>query len=537
MIVAAGLLALTALSGAMTLILESTQWQEAVEAKREGQIETLSPLQNFAKSLNAVGIAENRTKAAFPDIAISTLMSRPALAEASTWASDHAAFRQPQIFAINALKWYGFKSSDNERVRVGKRGWLYYGGEIMTRDFERSDGGVFEGEYKAAMHTWLEEVEAWGRAEGRRIIFVVAPNKHTIYPEHMPGNVSRGAEPANARLLEALAAEVAPSLAVPMTDALVAAKADRKVYYRIDTHWNYFGGLTGSRAIADALMSGPNPVTLVPEPDYASEPAIESPGNFGQLMGLSLEETEEKPVPVGGWAIKRASLTKAEKKLLPDPTRAISVFKQPSVKGPTLLVLGDSFMEGMQQPLASRFKRTVFMNLWSTENIPPNRFPLKLIKKIDPDVVIIEIVERRLRACDINCKGTFIPALPMPLRNKRLAQMASGARSSEAVTAQPQDDGHIILQFSHPVPDAYTVVLEIAVRRGQTGLIGQAVCAPASLACDLSDIHLQGERGPQYILVALNEDRNGINLRTEGITMAEAAKLKFVAHTIPQAPF
>ncbi|MEO1642718.1 MAG: hypothetical protein AAFR74_05230 [Pseudomonadota bacterium] len=487
-----------------------------------------------------IGIAENKTPTALPPLSRETLNNRLAFTQISDWAADTFSTKRAGVYGMNALRWYGFKSSNDPQARVGKDGWFFYGGVSMTRDYERSEGGVFEGGYKNEIRVWMKEIEAWGEEQGIRVVFVVAPNKHTIYPEHMPDTLKRADIPANVRLVEDLAQATAPSIAVAMTDDLIAAKADGQTYYKIDTHWNYQGGLIGMRSIARTLESGPRAVELVPEPQWTTESYIESPGNFGQLMGLPFEEEGQKPVPVGGWTIDRVRLSEVEETLLPNPTRALNVYENTAAPdGPVALMLGDSFMEGMLEPLAARFGKMYSMNLWSTRNTPTNRFPIRLIREIDPDVLIIEIVERRLRACNRGeCRAQLKGDLPTSVRKRRLEQLteASNRAPLQLTTRVPAED-RIILPLDAAVPESHEVVLELRVPEGIRGRVRRVSREPDHLSGEMTTIRLSGGVAPQYVVAVLNGDRDGISLRTEDVSEEDLATFDFTAYLVPREAF
>src|SRR5438105_11578807 len=64
----------------------------------------------------------------------------------------------------------------------------------------------------------------------------------------------------------------------------------------------------------------------------------------------------------------------------------------------TLVMFGDSFMQGMRQVMAENFRRAVFLNPWLVATYPlPETFtdfPAEVLEAEKPDVVIYERWER-----------------------------------------------------------------------------------------------------------------------------------------------
>ena len=90
-----------------------------------------------------------------------------------------------RLLRLNSLeKYFGLALSPTRMGLVGEDGWIYYAGDESMR--------IFRGELpftEAELLAWQRELE--GRAHmhtagGRRYLFVLVPNKETIYPERLP---------------------------------------------------------------------------------------------------------------------------------------------------------------------------------------------------------------------------------------------------------------------------------------------------------------------------------------------------------------
>ena len=105
---------------------------------------------------------------------------------------------------------------------------------------------------------WLSLVSAI-RASGRRVVWVVVPEKSTIYPEHLG---TRGvdlacAQRSKARLWSRLESLHDPGV-LPLRAPLLAAKrgSNRPIYLPINTHWNDLGAFKALGELLGRLGGG-----------------------------------------------------------------------------------------------------------------------------------------------------------------------------------------------------------------------------------------------------------------------------------------
>ena len=104
------------------------------------------------------------------------------LSDVSAWVNDHFFLRQELISANNAMTAALFRTSGEDSVILGKDGWLYYG---STLDDYTGLNGMTERElYSAAKNIAL--MAEYCANQGRDFRFMIAPNKNSLYPEHMP---------------------------------------------------------------------------------------------------------------------------------------------------------------------------------------------------------------------------------------------------------------------------------------------------------------------------------------------------------------
>ncbi len=213
----------------------------------------LPPLLTMLGPIETISEAEKRRLAPLPKRPpdLRSLKEFPRQFEA--FYDDHFGLRRPLVRWLNRLRvtWLGV--SPTEWVLVGDKGWLYQGGGPHIRDM-RNSWPFGPGEL-AQWANVLTEKRDWLAARGIHYLFVVAPNKHLIYPEHLPAAINRVSKQSR---VDQLVAHLTAHTTVTVLDLrppLLRAKRWRQAYDKTDTHWNAFGGYIGYRAIQGRLAT------------------------------------------------------------------------------------------------------------------------------------------------------------------------------------------------------------------------------------------------------------------------------------------
>ena len=327
-------------------------------------------------------LEENRERAPWPGTP-HTRSAWAAWPDAITqWFTDHVAFRTDLIRTQARVRVQALHSSANPDVLVGTDGWLYY----------TDDGGLeeigahrpFTDEELEAWRTTLTHTRDWLQARGITYLFVLAPDKPVIYPEHLPPTVQRvGAQSRTAQLMRHLRAHD-PLPVLDLTETLREARAHERVYHLTDTHWNELGAYAAYRRVIESLqpagVDAPRPRT-----DFKVVPFTRPGMDLARMLGL-MNVMQEVDLRLEFAATRRASVIEPN-----PPSRALMdarvVTTQPG-EGPRAVVFRDSFGSAMIPYLSEHFSRAVYA--WQ-----PN-IDLELIAQERPTVVIQEWVGRHL---------------------------------------------------------------------------------------------------------------------------------------------
>jgi hypothetical protein len=167
--------------------------------------------------------------------------------EFDSWFSEHFAWRSKLVTADGELKATVFGTSPNSDVIVGTDGWLYYG--ETTDDFLNIN--TLSGRGVSNIRHNLQLLSDYCEACGADFIFTVAPNKNSLYPEHMPFNYVESADKGNYELLAESLADA--EWFCDLKTALLAADSNIPLYHKEDTHWNNLGAYVGHLSLMGAL--------------------------------------------------------------------------------------------------------------------------------------------------------------------------------------------------------------------------------------------------------------------------------------------
>ena len=170
------------------------------------------------------------------------------LQEASDYLSDHFAFRQELISLHSALTAAVFQVSTEDKVLLGREGWLFY---RETLDGYLCTNPLTEGQLRSAARV-LGLMTEYARNRGARLLFTSAPNKATLYPQYLPdvGQPLAGESDLD-RLFPLLEEEGV--LWTDLREPLREGGASNPLYFRLDSHWTAQGAALAQTSLLDAL--------------------------------------------------------------------------------------------------------------------------------------------------------------------------------------------------------------------------------------------------------------------------------------------
>lgn len=344
--------------------------------------------------------AANQVLAAAPDLTNQDgSLNGDYLSDLSRYVDQRFGFRQELITLQARMTAAVFRESATDSVILGREGWLFYSDTLA--DYQGtaplSDRAVW-----AAAHVLALMQECAGEA-GARFLFVMAPNKNTLYPQYMPPRCAASETRSNwARLKEQLDAQ-----GVAYADLIPVLSAERDpVYYRTDSHWTPYGSalahdailnaLGAEAALADEAFTVGAHVGDLQEMLYPADPAAEN----GPVLARERQFTH-----LGGFRSPEDMTIRTE---------------SGGALG-SLLMFRDSFGNTLYADMAESFSRACF-----SRSMPVR---MDLLEQTAADTVVMELVERNL-----SWLATRAPVMAAPRR-----ELPEGAGQGQSVKIQMQE--------------------------------------------------------------------------------------------------
>lgn len=316
-------------------------------------------------------LAENRNVSVWPALVTEEgNLNWDFFDEVQAYVAEHFAFRSELVAADSMLKYKLLHTPCDDQVVIGKEGWLFFDDTLL--DYA---GVLLTDSELDAIAEKMSAVCGYIRSKGKEPLFVIVPNKNSIYPEYMPSYFGNRSETCNLTLLQ----ERLEALGVPFVDAyhiLLAGKQEGELYLHKDTHWNN----KGARLVLNEIYAAYG----LPEQYELTEYTLEE-NHKPDLYGILFPEggyLEAQPVYDDG-------KTFAYVGRLHSLDDIMIRTKASSGNGKSILVYRDSFGRAMIPYMGESFDSAVFHR--STP------YDLSVMENVECDYVLIEIVERNLR--------------------------------------------------------------------------------------------------------------------------------------------
>ena len=345
----------------------------------------LPTLDSFLKFDRSPETNENRDLARFPAWQNGRAGIQKYLTGLESYFNDHFGCRKRLVRSHTHWRnrWF-HEASHPDGVR-GTDDWLYYTGDKVVASYHL--GEVFPPEQLRAWQKLFETRRDWLARRGIKYLLIIGPDKHSIYPEHLPAWLAKSPKPS---LIEQFLEQMARHSTVDVLDfrgVLIAGKTNMPTYYSTDSHWTPYGAFLAYTEVTKKIspwLPGLKPLKLS---DFEIKFTARHSGmDLACLLGIENEVSEKNFL-----------------ELIPKPPLAVPVATAIPIATPAdprlrlwhrefssgtgkVMVYSDSFGERLTRFFSLTFRETdfIFKHFW----LP------SVMEERKPDLVIDEFVER-----------------------------------------------------------------------------------------------------------------------------------------------
>lgn len=343
---------------------------------------TLDQLLNLS---NAYKSTENRRQSTLPPLNFPHV--RSFAKQFDQYYKENFGWRNALFYAYSRWKLNILGESPlPEKVVVGNNGWFYLGNSY-NRVVDQHRGLLpLSADSARIIAQHLTDTQQRLAKQGIRFYVLIAPDSHTIYPEHLPEQLTVSTQPSRLDVLKEIMGQTNVPF-IDIRDTLLAAKKKHIVYYQTDTHWNDYGTLIGSAALINRIRRD---IPVLPEPRLTDYRIDKQRGLGGDLTTMLTVQNEHKD-PVYYVIEPAASRVAKQVAEVPNPVSgfpSVRFAKATTDSLPRLLFIGDSFSHSMMQFVPGYFRSAYFVR---GRHIDP-----AVVAAEKPDVLVVEIVERNI---------------------------------------------------------------------------------------------------------------------------------------------
>ncbi|MDR1287184.1 MAG: hypothetical protein LBK08_06210 [Treponema sp.] len=336
---------------------------------------------------------ENRRLAEKPKLTHNGAVNFGLPGEIDDYINDRFGFRKYFTLLYYRVNYNILKKKQDNRVLIGKDGWLYYidkYGENLLADFQKNN--LLDDADLAKVTEQLEKRAQWCSDNGMQFMFFIAPNKHSVYPEHYSFDRPEGLTRAD-QILNNMPQSLFDKTVFPR-DYIISQKETNflPLYFETDTHWNQLGTLYAYERLFDKIRSCFPGVDFPVINNYSRTVTYDTTGDLVSIMGLESysQRTIVEIEPEGGWE-SYYSYKKYEGR---DGLNGI-ITESNNQNLPKAIIFRDSFFYSLQPYTSSLFSHAEYIWRQNTRDQFEQSDKDHILEN-KPDIVIWEVAERFL---------------------------------------------------------------------------------------------------------------------------------------------
>ena len=287
---------------------------------------------------------------------------------------------------VRFANWFDYdilhRSLHNNLAVGGRHGWLYYtsatDGDNLA-DFNKTN--LLDKEQLERLKTNIQSVVEWCDSVNLKYLFVICPNKHSVYPENYPYNRPDGE--TRSSQIDSIFRSLGVAYANPLgTLIYLKDKEKEPLYYETDTHWNPIGAYHAAQLIKNEIERQ-FPDVEFPRWDKSVEVSYsDTEGDILPLLNIK-KSRSTRPVVKDG-----ANLYTDYYEQIESDVQGRFQTRTENKKLPTAIIFRDSFGKALVPYLSTLFSCADYN--WKQFRDADKQYVLQN----KPDILIFEAVER-----------------------------------------------------------------------------------------------------------------------------------------------
>ena len=332
---------------------------------------------------------ENRSLSSFSKAPLSLQRLERLPKEFESYYDDHFPLRDVLVRFYNKFTLMVLDESPQEDVVLGEDGWMFYAGNHILEDILAVE--PLSQEELELRRRIIEGKRDWLAERGVAYVFLVAPNKHSIYKERMPEDYQRlSGRSRFDQLIDYLKTHSDIEL-IDLRTPLLRVRDQYDLFYRTDTHWNEYGGFFAYQHLLEALNQ--RLTSWQARPYELSDYTITSKIDKGGDLARQLAVDDTFKIRYYDFTPKFESCIRIRQE--PDYLGRKWQIAPPEIwecdrAAGKMVVFHDSFIGNIRKFLTEHFQRSVFIWLYHHD------FNLlkQAVEAEQPDLVLEQLQER-----------------------------------------------------------------------------------------------------------------------------------------------
>ena len=328
---------------------------------------------------------ETQADTSFPSLFEDGKIRSDVISQLGSWYGENFGYRSQLVTAYGWLTSNFFATSAEADVVIGKNDWLYYAPTIPDHIGEND----VDTQEIACITRTLSLINDYANENGSEFVVAIAPNKASIYPEHLP---ARYLARTNENSLDMLHNDLAETnVRVCDWRCALQEQADQDpapLYHQLDSHWNGYGAMTAFSTLMRTFHLDDNGF---PQANITAVQDFD--GDLWRMLAPSVVRKD--------WNyVYDLPKTYAYLGRYRDEDDLVIQTSNPNGEG-SLLMVRDSFGRALIPLLSQKFETCTYLR--------DLRVPLEQISQNNTQYVVYELVER-----NIDYLLQYAPQMPAP---------------------------------------------------------------------------------------------------------------------------